>query len=93
MRNVAKMFARETNRSWLMTKRKNIKVTRETKSGLNTQFKDPTTGRTMSRAEFADRIESGEYEGYHIRRIEQDNGRKLRVPASNPDSLDDNNLG
>jgi hypothetical protein len=67
--------------------RKNIKVTSESDSGRNKQFFDPNNNRTMSRAQFANRIESGEYSGYHVRNM---NG--LRTPVSNPDHSERNNL-
>jgi hypothetical protein len=67
--------------------RKNIRVTNESDSGRNNQFFDPNSNRTMSRTQFADRIESGEYGGYHVRKV---NG--LRTPVSNPDHSERNNL-
>ena len=68
--------------------RKNITVTKESKTGRNLAFRDPTKKQEMSRAEFVKRIEKGEYKGYHIRKV---NGTK--TPASNPDSSEKNNLG
>jgi hypothetical protein len=70
-----------------MTGKKNIKVVNESDSGRNTKFLDPNLNRTMSRKEFADRIENSEYTGYHVRNI---NG--LRTPVSNPDRSEGNNL-
>jgi len=69
-----------------MTKRKNVKVTSETKSGRNKRFKSPSAN--MSRKEFVSRIERGYYPGYHVRKV---NG--IKTPASNPDKSKGNNLG
>lgn len=71
-----------------MSGRKNIRVTSESSSGRNQKFVDPTSNRTMTRAQFADKIENGQYSGYHVRNV---NG--LRTPASNPDRSEGNNLG
>ena len=67
---------------------KRISVTKETSTGRNTEFRDNHTGRPMSRGEFADRIDSGEYRNYHVRVID---GK--RTPVSNPDGKGSNNLG
>ena len=67
---------------------KRVVVTNESESGRNQQFHDKTIGRNMSRGEFADRIEAGQYPDYHVRVI---NG--LRTPVSNPDRSEGNNLG
>ena len=67
---------------------KRVTVTGETPKGLNTGFRDNYKGRQMSRPEFVGRIEKGEYPKYHVREID---GRK--VPCSNPDSSERNNLG
>lgn len=67
---------------------KSVVVTDESDSGRNQRFRDTSTGRTMSRGEFADRIEGGQYPDYHVRVI---NG--LRTPVSNPDRSEGNNLG
>lgn len=53
--------------------RKNIIVTQESKTGRNLVFRDPTKKQDMSRAEFVKRIEKGEYDGYHVRKV---NGTK-----------------
>lgn len=66
---------------------KNIKVTSESDSGRNLKFYDPSKKRTMSRADFAQRIDHGEYPDYHTRKI---NG--LKTPVSNPDGKEGNNL-
>lgn len=71
-----------------MNGKKNIRVTSESSSGRNKKFLDPSTNRTMTRAQFADKIENGKYSGYHVRKI---NG--LRTPVSNPDRSEGNNLG
>ena len=68
-------------------KRKNIQVIQETNTGLNQVFFDPTKGRSMSRTEFVKKIEKGYYEGYHILHL---NNKK--IPRSNPDGKQNNNL-
>jgi hypothetical protein len=71
---------------------KNVKVTKQSSTGLNLQFFDSKKNRTMSRGEFADAIESGLYPDYHVRHIKVGNVEK-RIPASNPDNNENNNLG
>jgi hypothetical protein len=66
---------------------KKVVVIAESDSGRNTKFRDTGSGRTMTRAEFVDRIEGGGYPDYHVRRI---NG--LNTPVSNPDGSENNNL-
>ena len=68
--------------------KKPVKVIKENVSGRNTRFWDINTGKTMTRAQFANKIEKGNYNQYHIRMI---NG--LRTPVSNPDGKIKNNLG
>ncbi len=65
-----------------------VTVTRESGSGRNLNFRDNETGDTMTRAGFVKRIEQGNYEDYHVRKI---NG--VKTPVSNPDSNSKNNLG
>jgi len=65
-----------------------LKVTKESNTGLNTQFKDTRTGRKMTRGKCADRVSAGNYPGYHVRKV---NGK--RIVASNPDGTKSNNLG
>jgi hypothetical protein len=84
---MARGSSRSRGGSGNTTGKKNIQVTRETETGRNAQFRDPTTGRRMSRAEFVERIERGTYTGYHVRVI---NG--VKTPASNPDRSEGNNL-
>ena len=67
--------------------RKKITVARERSSGLNTHFNVPGHG-VLPRGRLADQIERGEHPDYHIRII---GGR--RIPVSNPDGSDRNNLG
>lgn len=66
---------------------KRVKVTGESGTGRNTQFRDNFTGTDMTRAQFVGQIEQGNYENYHIRTI---NG--VKTPVSNPDSKRNNNL-
>lgn len=66
---------------------KRIKVISETDTGRNTKFHDNRTGEDMTRAQFANEIDKGNYDNYHVRKI---NG--LRTPVSNPDGKESNNL-
>ena len=65
-----------------------IKVTKESPSGRNINFKDTSTGRYMNRATLVKSIEAGKYSNYHVRTI---NG--VKTPVSNPDKSNKNNLG
>lgn len=65
-----------------------VVVTGEQKSGRNERFRDTRTGHEMSRAEFVQRIEQGQYPNYHVRVVDG-----VKTPASNPDRSEGNNLG
>lgn len=65
-----------------------VSVIKESKTGRNEGFRDNATGKEMTRGEFADRIQRGEYSDYHVRTVD---GK--RIPASNPDGSKKNNLG
>jgi hypothetical protein len=67
---------------------KNVKVTQEDPSGRNERFHDPARSRDMSRAEFVNRIQNGQYPEYHVRKV-----HGLNTPVSNPDRSEGNNLG
>jgi hypothetical protein len=67
---------------------KTVKVIEEDNNGRNTKFLNTKTGEKMSRAEFVKQIEEGNYDDYHIRKI---NGTK--TPVSDPDTKESNNLG
>lgn len=67
---------------------KRISVTKESSSGQNIQFRDNYNHTTMTRSEFVKQIKSGNYDNYHIRKI---NG--VDTPVSNPDKSSNNNLG
>lgn len=67
---------------------KRVSVKSESGTARNEQFHDNFKNRDMSRAQFVDRIKSGEYENYHVRTI---NG--IETPVSNPDKNRNNNLG
>lgn len=67
---------------------KKVSVIKENSTGRNEIFKDNSTGKTMSRAQFVKEIEKGNYSNYHVRKI---NG--VKIPASNPDGKSGNNLG
>lgn len=67
---------------------KRISVTRESSTGRNEMFHDNYTGQNMSRQQFVNQINNGNYGNYHIRNI---NG--IDTPVSNPDKSSRNNLG
>jgi hypothetical protein len=64
-----------------------VTVIEESESGRNERFRDNRTGREMSRDQFVRQIRQGNYDHYHIRKI---NG--IPTPVSNPDSSENNNL-
>ena len=66
---------------------KTVRTTKENDSGRNIEFHDKKSGKDMSRAGFVKKIEQGEYDDYHIRKI---NG--VKTPVSNPDGREGNNL-
>lgn len=66
---------------------KSVKVTVEDDSGRNQKFHDDKSGKNMTRAEFVKEIEKGNFDDYHVRKI---NG--LKTPVSNPDKKEGNNL-
>ena len=68
--------------------RKNIQVTRETETGRNTRFHDPSKRQDMTRTQFVREIEYGNYPGYYVREI---NG--IKTPVSKPDGSTKNKLG
>ena len=67
---------------------KRVTVTNQTSSGRNTKFHDNYTGKDMTRSQFVNQINQGNYDNYHIRTI---NG--IETPVSNPDNSSNNNLG
>ena len=64
-----------------------IKVIQESDSGRNQRFRDTRTGQEMTRTQLVKKIENGQYDNYHVRKI---NG--LKTPVSNPDETKNNNL-
>lgn len=66
---------------------KRIKVIKETDSGRNTKFHDNRLDKDMTRKQFVDEIEKGNYSNYHVRTIND-----VKTPVSNPDATRDNNL-
>lgn len=66
---------------------KSVKVTVEDDSGRNQKFHDDKSGKNMTRAGFVKEIEKGNFDDYHVRKI---NG--LKTPVSNPDRSEGNNL-
>ena len=69
-------------------KAKPVIVIDESDTGRNRKFKDTNTGDEMTRAGFVKKINKGDYEGYHVRKV---NG--LNTPVSNPDCSTSDNLG
>ncbi|PHZ84022.1 hypothetical protein [Paremcibacter congregatus] len=67
--------------------RQRVTVTRESETGRNQQFHDNYNGGNMSRSQFVNQINQGNYPNYHVRNI---NG--LDTPVSNPDNTRNNNL-
>ena len=70
-----------------MPQKPRLSVTKESNSGLNTRFRDNKTGQELTRCQVANEIQRGNYDGYHIRKV---NGH--RIIASNPDGNKNNNL-
>ena len=66
---------------------KRVTVTREADSGRNQRFRDNFTGADMTRVQFVREIESGNYDNYHVRRV---NG--VKTPVSNRGNTTNNNL-
>lgn len=66
---------------------KSVVVTSESDSGRNQKFHDNKSGKNMTRAEFVKEIEGGNFNDYHVRKV---NG--LKTPVSNPDRSEGNNL-
>jgi len=67
---------------------KSVRATQETESGRNTNFKDIKTGQNITRFQFVQEIEKGNYTDYHVRIIDG-----VKTPCSNPDKSENNNLG
>ncbi len=66
---------------------KRISVIKENLNGRNTSFHDNYTGKNMTRTQFVNKINKGDYPNYHVRNI---NG--VDTPVSNPDKSLRNNL-
>jgi len=67
---------------------KRVTVISESSTGRNQKFHDNIKNKDMTRIEFVKEIKKGNYDDYHIRKI---NG--VYTPVSNPDSRGNNNLG
>jgi len=67
--------------------RKRVTVTQENSTGRNQQFHDNYNGNNMSRTQFVNQIENGNYSNYHVRNI-----NNVKTPVSNPDGTRNNNL-
>jgi len=72
-----------------MSNGRKVVVTDESPSGLNRRFLDTNTGDSMTRGQFASAIQRGDFPDYHVRVL--DDGR--RIPASNPNRSENDNLG
>lgn len=68
-----------------MSNKPRLEVIGESKTGLNTHFRDNQTREKLTRGQVANKI--NQYEDYHI--VKQ-NGK--RVIRSNPDRMKNNNL-
>ena len=66
---------------------KRITVTSENNTGRNELFHDNYKGIDMTRAQFVNEIERGNYTNYHVRNIND-----IKTPVSNPDPTRNNNL-
>jgi hypothetical protein len=67
---------------------KKVITIEESTGGSNIRYKDTDTGVEMTRDEFVQKIEAGEYPGYNVQ-----NRKGKKIPRSNPDDDPDNNLG
>lgn len=67
---------------------KKVITIEESSGGSNSRYKDMDTGLEMTRDEFVQKIEAGEYPGYNIQ-----NRKGNKIPRSNPDGDPGNNLG
>ncbi|QAT48545.1 hypothetical protein EQM14_01425 [Caproiciproducens sp. NJN-50] len=65
-----------------------VTVNAEDSNGRNQTFHDNQTNRNMNRKQFVKSIEKGNYEDYHVRKI-----NNVKTPCSNPDCSKNNNLG
>lgn len=65
-----------------------IVVLQENKTGRNELFEDSASGLTMTRAEFVQKIQAGQYPHYKI--VVMDG---IPTPVSKPDKIKENNLG
>lgn len=66
---------------------KRVSVTGESDTGRNQDFHDNYNGANMTRTQFVNQINSGNYENYHVRNI-----NNVPTPCSNPDKSTHNNL-
>ncbi len=71
-------------------KQKNLRMTQQTESGLNTDFVNINTGRPITREQAIEQIQKGNpsYSGYHV--VKNQNGPDFI--RSNPDPKSTNNL-
>ena len=67
--------------------RKRVTVVKESDTGRNLKFVDNRTNLEMTRAQFVNKIEHGDYDDYHVRKV-----HGVKTPVSNPDDTKNNNL-
>jgi hypothetical protein len=73
----------------MSNKKQRLEVVKEESTGMNSKFRDTTTGELLNRTDVARKIDQGTYSDYHHYR--DDNNRL--VIRSNPDAKKNNNLG
>ena len=80
------VYKQHIERMMLMPPR--VSVTRESSTERNERFHDNFTGANMTRSQFVNQINNGNYPNYHVRNI-----NNVATPVSNPDRSTNNNLG
>jgi len=65
-----------------------VKTIKENDTGRNIRFQDIASKKEMTDKGFVRAIKKGDYDGYHIRKI---NG--IDTPVSNPNGRESDNLG
>lgn len=70
-----------------MTQKPRLVVEKESKTGLNTHFRDTKTNEVITRGEAVKRVNKGEYPDYHTAKVNNKN-----IIKSNPDNNKSNNL-
>ncbi len=70
-----------------MSERKSVETLKETATGRNIKFIEKSNGQEITRSQFVKKIKNGQYQGYHIRKI-----NRTKTPVLNPDKSESNNL-